>query len=913
MSVPNGRSSSSTASGNEITSQAGEKRKRSPDVEVVAEQKPRDITGDGQEAETNRRFDELLTDLLEVLRAHDTTPSILEHPFISNVDERRSTKRVKLSTPLPTTSIASQIESNAYHNIEEVIADVDTASSSFKSGNPSPGESNKNQPHPLQIAAFKQELGSIIRRAMTQNPESVVRSSPSPDSTIKVLGGSTENKKTHVLPHTESAGRLVLTLYGSVPTPKQLFSSLQQPVDLPTSGASQASEQDQSANSTVFRLATDQVIPPLRESALPNGISTSRIIPVHSETLSTEEKRATFGDTFGPPPGANIPPLKPPSQTRHTATRSQSVNWYNPAEVTYSRTREPRTYATQPLSTGQWLLYNVVPSPAQLSSPGEKRRQRDRALSTGESKASLPDEVIAAHEKAKEDALFKSAYSSFAPDRDDSAALVPQQVKSRLWWERIGERRYWRMRASAGALASENDVEALDGIDATHGDDEEQLFKEAVEAWEPEEVPPELDVSKKETAEEGPTEKDTQDILDEISELLETLSSYQRIRNLSLATNARTTAGQNPQLTAMSGSPTTPSPAEFDLYEILKSQLVVMVSALPPYAVAKLNGDQLGALNVSTIIHVQGKNVKGTMEEHEVATKAMQPVLNAATGPAVRTATPQMPPVAGRVPHYQTSSTPVQRTAYAPPRVAAPSATYPSHQYSARPASSNQYGSYSAQQPPLTSRHSYSAHQYGPQTPQAPGSQYTNGHRPYPTQSGYSMYGQQYATTPSTPHTPMPGNQLQRPSQPGYQQRAQNSQSYGYGSASTARSASPQNPASYLPQQQARSQYHTPNAGQVQSRPQVYYPPSAQISSVNANAALMNGAATTIGQHMNLTAEEQATLMARQKELIAANQHQSNGTIRMSGTSQPVNGVGGTHGNGTVTPQPNGIVAGSGL
>lgn len=70
MSVPNGRSSSSSASGNEDTSQAGEKRKRSHEVEVGAERKPLDATGgDVSETETKRRFDEFLTDLLEVLRA----------------------------------------------------------------------------------------------------------------------------------------------------------------------------------------------------------------------------------------------------------------------------------------------------------------------------------------------------------------------------------------------------------------------------------------------------------------------------------------------------------------------------------------------------------------------------------------------------------------------------------------------------------------------------------------------------------------------------------------------------------------------------------------------------------------------------------------------------------------------------
>jgi len=842
---------------------------------------------------------------------HDTSPSVIEHPIVSTVDERRSAKRVKVSAPLPTTSIASQIESKAYDNIDEVLADFNTASSSFESGHSAPGESNGSQPQPLQVAGLKQELESLIRRAMTQNPKIFVQSSQSPGSATKALGGTTENKNAHVLPHPESATKLVLTLYGSVPTPKQLFSSLQQPLDSPTSKATQAYEQDLTNNDTAFRLAADQVIPPLRESALPNGIFTTKIIPVHSETLDTEEKRATFSDIFAPPAGSNIPPLKPPSQSRHTDTRSQSVGWYNPAEVFATRNREHKTYATQLLSTGHWLAYNVIPSPAQLSSPGEKRRQRERALSTGESKASLPDKVIAAHEYAKEDALFKSVYSSFAPDHDDSAAIVPEQLKSRLWWERFGERKYWRMRASASALDTEKGVEALDEVNGAHGEDEDDLFREAVEAWEPEDIPPQLDIVKKETTEERPTEKDTQEILKDISELLETLNSYQRIRSLSLASTTRTTAGQHPQLTTMAGSPTTPSSDEFDVYEILKSQLIVMISALPPYAVAKLNGDQLEALNVSTRIEVPGANHKGIMEETDFTTKAVQPVLNAATGPAMRTTTPQIPQVTGRVPHYPTASTPAQRAAYtSSAKPTAPAPSYPSHQYSARPTSSNQYGSYSAQAPPPASRHAYSGHQYGPQTPQTHGSQYTNGHRQYPPAGGY-MYGQQYAATPSTSHAAVPGSQLQRPSQPGYQQRAQNSQNYGYGPVSTARSTSPPTPASHLPQQQARSQFHTPNPGQTQSRPQLYYPTPAQVGAVNANATLMN-AATTIGQHMNLTAEEQATLMARQKEMIAANQHQSNGTARMSGTPQPVNGLDGTHGNGTTTPQQNGIVAGSG-
>lgn len=69
MSLLNGRSSSSAASGNGLISQAGEKRKRSHEADVDVEQNSFSITGAVQEADTKRRFDNFLTDLLEVLRA----------------------------------------------------------------------------------------------------------------------------------------------------------------------------------------------------------------------------------------------------------------------------------------------------------------------------------------------------------------------------------------------------------------------------------------------------------------------------------------------------------------------------------------------------------------------------------------------------------------------------------------------------------------------------------------------------------------------------------------------------------------------------------------------------------------------------------------------------------------------------
>ena len=58
-----------------------------------------------------------------------------------------------------------------------------------------------------------------------------------------------------------------------------------------------------------------------------------------------------------------------------------------------------------------------------------KRRQRERALSLGGGKVSIASTDSAEHEASKLDALFRSAYSSFAPVKDDAAAIVPEG-----WW-----------------------------------------------------------------------------------------------------------------------------------------------------------------------------------------------------------------------------------------------------------------------------------------------------------------------------------------------------------------------------------------------------------------------------------------------------------------------------------------------
>ena len=520
---------------------------------------------------------------------------------------------------------------------------------------------------------------------------------------------------------------------------------------------------------------------PLSEAALPNGITATKIIPVHSINNAEDKKKApTLGERFPPPAG--LLPLPLPKQSRHTAKRSSSVNWYTPAEgEAKSKSSRRDSYISQPLPTGQWLTYNAIPSPTQIVSPESKRKQRDRALSFGEPQTSISQEAMLAHDQAKEDALFRSVYSSFAPDRDDSAAIVAEQQKNRFWWSKYGEQRYHEilgMRDNGTYQPEGNDIVEDDGID-----DEE--IQEAIRTWEPEEIPREMIPSKIVSLDTPETSKEADDVLTEISDLLETLDSHQRVRNLTLTTNAHTMGGQNPQSTALTGTPTSPSSAEFDVYEVLKAQLALIVSTLPPYLVAKLDGDKLGALNISTKIPVESKNQRGTMESEDSAVGARAPVRPAATS-AIPPASSAYTTTPARSNSY--TATPVQRYQHQPAYGAQTAHRQPSNsgylqtpQYSNRPASYNYSASARPTSPPQgppppqrAAASSNYAPQYGQQSSQSFGS-YQHGYRGYygMGQNGNNYnYNQQYSTPQA--RTPKPAQQPHpyRGSQTDYTQRS---------------------------------------------------------------------------------------------------------------------------------------------
>ena len=807
--------------------------------------------------------------LISRIYSYDTKPSSFEREFHYSTSPKHSPKRAKLIDSPEHTSIAHKVKSGIYDAADELVDDLDLVTSDLiedlqgkaKRGDvPSSVVENEKD----VVATLKKQLNSLITDEMIQRPW-VLRLQASAFSE----GQSTDMRR----PPKASLenGRTVLTLCGGERSAKQLFSSLA------TQGARNAA---------------------LAEQPLPNGITTTSIIPVHS-IEEGRDKPVTMGERF--PPSSKLKAMSPPKPpSKHTSTRSSSVNWYSPREAsTTSKGLNPRdAYIKQPLSTGRWLAYNVAPSSEQLTSPKSKQKHRDRALSTGEPQSAVPVEIDAVQKQAKEDALFRSVYSSFAPTHDDSGAIVAQVQKNGFWWSKHGEAQYQEI--------LENKYDALYDHSADGQEDEvnredidENLVEEAISNWESFREPDAI-LSDQDTNRQSRT-KGSEDILQEISELLETLHSHQRIRNLS---NSRGPPGQKEPLATMPSSPSNPSSAEIDVYDSLRSRIVDVIATLPPYILAKLDGEKLGALTLSTKIKIPWKNQKGMLEEEGLAAKSKSSSSTAypagyAGVSALRGAyssssnTQQYPPRQG----YSQSS--VQRQA---PNTS----TYASSQYSNRPATMSQYPgggtrtTYGSQYPRQRTASSYVERfangQYGQQQSTPSYSQYGSTYRPgMPQQTG--SYGQQY----STPQARVPSGsttaaQAYKGAPSEFQQRPSGSTMYNYGSSQGGADASPS-----LAQ---GSSISSSQAGiSNQQRPQLYHQHSSHYGSRSPAEPQTNGVSAN-GQGQ-MSPMDQTTLIERQKSQLAEQQARQG-----SDTPQPTTGQS-TQQNGTPAPQQNGVVASS--
>jgi len=809
----------------------------------------------------------ILDDILVVLRRHDTQPSILAHPLSSSIARAPSgeadAKRTKWTPPSSPATIASLIQDGSYTSLQALQKDVDTAaaellaSSGGSEAEAAPAASTESTPQ-AQVLAFQAVVRNLVDREAARRDH--VRpgepAGPEPPPAVP-----TQEEK-QALP-----SRTVLTLYGSAP-PKQLFSSLQQPHTVPPTEA--MAGLDTSVRVTL----------PLRESTLPNVISTTEVYPL-PDPADKQKQATTIGHVFRAP--AHLPQISTPKSARPTTSKGNNTITFAPQETPKPRRKASQSYAHQTLAAGFWLGYGGVDKPKDQTSPTAKQKSRQRALSMGEAQQPPSEAILVAVQQAKEEALFRSVYSSFAPTRDDSSAIVPEEVKNMVWWQKVGEKRFHETFPIDPALL---DADASLETEANGAVDEEERFKDAVQNF----VPVQGEIFP-ERHEKSQDEKDTDEVLKDISELLETLASYQRIRNLSLTTNPRTPVVQNSSLATLAGSPLTPSSEEIDVYQILKSQLTLLISQLPPYAVAKLNGDQLEELSISRTILFDTKEYKGVLEEDQLSRLAKAPPVVAPTPATLTRAS------SGAHAHYPQSaqySRPTTTTHQPASRVA----------YSQQQQSLQRSGSIHTQRSPSgssqtfppnypsTSRPGYAATPSFSQQPARPSYNTTPSGQYYPQRSaqasGYTgaSTSQYYGSAPQTqPQSRYANQQTQNGF---YPPRPHNvAPMYNGAQASQPRTASPMKPASTPAQPgfSSRPAYATPvSGGQMRS---TYYGPS-QYGTPQAPATstpFTSGAANP--QQMMLERQQAQAVAQSQARLAAQNSFNSRPG---SGTPQPVNG-----------------------
>ncbi|KAM3086414.1 hypothetical protein ACMFMG_000549 [Clarireedia jacksonii] len=835
----------------------------------------------------------LVKDLIDVLQSHDPSPSILTRPLPErSASSEPQAKRQKSDDAIDSPSIASKSAANQYVIVDEVLKDIDAAASDIIERLQLSNGANRNQYIPvpanqselsLKILAFKKRAHELVEREkvlMGQQKDVSVNQSLNAGHYLSNQNlGSGTNAHANV---GSEDGKAVLTLFGNAPQAKHLFSSLQ----IPT------------------KVDGEDIVQPLREAGLPNGITTTRVVPMRPATLGDDRKRPqTLGELFPTP--VNILPLKPPKPAK-TSSQASTEGWYQPS--TAELAARSASYSKQIITTGQWLDYSNTSSL-------EAGIARDKTPGIN-GKANRSENELTEMDAAKLDALFRSAYSGFAPTKDDSKAIAPEGVMNRLWWQHVGEKRFVNLIGSAQDFDDISPEQNNTNYSASDKDTEMEELEQAVKEWSDESIDPSL-MSIQPPEEKSIEEKDVDEVLQGISELLETLNSYQRNRHMSQNTHGRSASVHTGVETAM-GTLATPGDGELATYEIVKSQLTLMIAMLPPYAVAKLNSDQLAELSISTKIEVPMIETKGIMEEDEVAVRARVAAMSAASSTRPTTSSSL---------HRSTSSTALYGNQYSTSRPAASTGHqyYGGAQTPIRPPQTN------LQRPPATApvpvsyppQRAPSATAYRPTA--YSGVSYPHQSRtPGPHMPQYAQpNGQQYHQTPTNPSyarshsqsyqnvsqpTPQPSMGARYPSQPPYSTQAQPTQNgvaYPYANGvHIGRQGSPQkpnySPSTHTAQPLARPPYSTPTPPVPDRRymqgPLVQPPitngssqsPQPQPSSATAQPHHQPLGPTNYSTFM--TAEQQSSMMERQRAQLAqqqGTQHQARNAAQASAMGSP--------------------------
>ncbi|KAL4868899.1 hypothetical protein BDV12DRAFT_168843 [Aspergillus spectabilis] len=820
MAATNGERSTATPDPSTLATPGKRKRVSSHDDKPAYEASAASLVDE------RAKLQETLRNLVEILSKNDTELQLLSCPLPSSPVKLRS-KRAKISGDRDeAASIQARVALDRYNTLSEFLSDIDKASTAVIERNKSQATDTPTEGTPVtetvnRIAAFKKLLNSLVRQAHVSSA-SVKAETPGNDTE--------ESEKPPASVVEVRNDGLVLTLFGNPANPKQLYSSLQKLVKIPLS----------SDESDVDKYVEVQT--PLPEVGLPNGITTMKVVPYENEEKPKVAKR-TFGEVFAPK--STLPQLEPPRRTR-SSSRAAHVSWIDPFDTVtnfkgFLGDRNNHSFAQLP--SGNWLQYGGVTSSPSFWS----RRQKQQHIQQHGEEKYHEDPILWADEDAS---ILQGVYSSFAPSFDSSAAVVQADSKNLVWWNRRGAKRLNVLLSIADAEESQDTTIQPGSI----GDLDESTLEEMVNSFNPDDfadasIPPK-------TAEERQVDCHTDALLAEVSDLLETLSSYQRIRVLELSTPNQGTEGKDTP-SAQEGSDN-PSDAERDVYETLRSSLSVLVSQLPPFAVAKLNGDQLADLNISQKILVENTDYPGSMEKDDHTIQQERAAAAAAAPVPNRTSTPSRP-VNPQVQYNQrafNANTRIQPQGsfqapqpYYPPRQPSTPGAYtpgnPQQFPGARPPATP------SQRPGYYPGYAQPTPQYNQATPQAP--QYQR-----PGQNGYNPYAGQPG-----PH-PAQGSPQQYTSRPGL------STPYNATPYAPGRSASPQKPPSsyaaprapFIPPgsnpQQRFMQHPQPHP---QPAPYTNYTPN-QTPSTYSNSA----AAVTYAR----SAAEQAALMDRNKVQLAA-------------------------------------------
>lgn len=514
--------------------------------------------------------------------SNDTEPSTLDRLlFIPTPD--RSAKRAKLAIATSPETIYSKVEQQAFARIEDFVLHFDAACDKLiEETRPSTeGTQWKYVPDDLEqdemianVQAARKLLHSLVMRDAAMMP-------------FETTSMGTIKHEEELKP----GPKLVLTLYGNAQGHKQLFSSFQQ-------------------------TATDpkDVKPAmrLRENGLPNGIMSTMVVPIKPKDAAANLKQNTFKDVFGP--SSSLPLLVPPQATKQTVDKSSStIVW---GATKQQRPERPMGYAHQKLTAGQWLGYGgLAPASSTAVSGGLGKTSTVDAIAPSILGSNEEEQAV-----AEEDALFRSVYSSFAPSCDNTGAVYSEHIKNEMWWQRVGKQ---TLEESLGFLPHA----VMSGVDSMPVNGEEDQIKQF--SQDAELFDPALEDMKLDPVPKTPSTGD-EAILEEISELLESLHSYQRIRSMSRKPQSSNLQPFSNQSTLENAS--APSELEIETYNTLKAQLALVIATLPPYAVSRLNGDQLEDLNISLTMPIEDKNIRGVMEEDAQSRAAKAAALSAAIG-----------------------------------------------------------------------------------------------------------------------------------------------------------------------------------------------------------------------------------------------------------------------------------------